>query len=307
MRKFLLILSAICFFAAIVVYWFSGVWAGVIATVLIGALIALDIYLIKNNARWWITLVIFFVSFMIMTSSFSNLFARNIAEKVECSSKTESTVEEKEDEVLLEEESIEEPEDVEEISYEEDIVVPASKPVSEPKVVTKTEYVEKVVEKRVEVPVEKEVIKEVVVEKEVPVVEYVEVEKKPEVSTPVQTPTPTPNYNYNSQYYGDPTGNSNYGYGYNNGYYGDPTGNYYGNNSSVNIKGKTTVTAGNSYTYTISGVSSISKSKLDVPSNVNIERVSGNKVTLYFEEDWTGSYSIGYGSAAIKIKVTADE
>ena len=208
---------------------------------------------------------------------------------------------------MLEEESIEEPEDVEEISYEEDIVVPASKPVSEPKVVTKTEYVEKVVEKRVEVPVEKEVIKEVVVEKEVPVVEYVEVEKKPEVSTPVQTPTPTPNYNYNSQYYGDPTGNSNYGYGYNNGYYGDPTGNYYGNNSSVSIKGKTTVTAGNSYTYTISGVSSISKSKLDVPSNVSIERVSGNKVTLYFEEDWTGSYSIGYGSEAIKIKVTADE
>jgi len=36
---------------------------------------------------------------------------------------------------------------------------------------------------------------------------------------------------------------------------------------------------------------------------VSNEKISGNKVTLYFDEGWTGTYSIGYGSSSIKVEV----
>jgi len=305
MRKVLLVLSMVCFLVAIVAYWFWGVVAGVIATLLLGALISVDVYLLRNNARWWIAIVMLLISFSIMTSALPGFFMHNYSENKD----VEICETADEDSAKLDEEVEEEIKDSDEDDDKAVTVSDGAK--DESKVVTKTVEkvvekpvtVEKVIEKVVEVPVEVEKVveKEVIEYVEVPVVEYVE---KETTSQPAATPTPTPNYNYYS--YGDPTMYNNYGSGYNYGYgyTGDPTGGYNYQNA-VSISGKTNVTAGNSYTYTISGVSSISKSKLDLPANVSVESINGNRVTLYFEDEWTGSYSIGYGSAVINVKVTA--
>lgn len=312
MRKVLLILSMVCFLVAIVAYWFCGVVAGIIATLLIGALIAVDVYLFRNNARWWSAIAMFLIAFSVMTSSIPGFFMHNYSENEDveiCETAEEDGAkidEESEEAETVEDEKKQSSEEADEV-----VVTVSDEAESEPTVVTKTVEkvvekpvtVEKVVEKVVEVPVEVEKVveKEVIEYVEVPVVEYVE---KETTSQPVSTPTPTPNYNYYS--YGDPTMYNNYGngYSYGYGYTGDPTGGY-NYQQTMSISGKTNVTSGNSYTYTISGVSSISKSKLDLPANVSVESISGNRVTLYFEDGWTGSYSIGYGSAVINVKVTA--
>ena len=49
----------------------------------------------------------------------------------------------------------------------------------------------------------------------------------------------------------------------------------------------------------------MSESRLNLPANVSAEKVGTNKFKLYFESGYTGSYSIGYGSASINIKVKA--
>jgi len=311
MKKFLFVASMIFLLVAIVVYWFVGVWNGLAATVLLGLVIFTTNYLRKNNGRWWIALLIFIFSFSVLAGSFSAVTVRHMNRKIDIvieeNEIEENEIEEdleEEEEVLVEYESetdVEEEKVSEEPTMEDNETLTLNKNTSDtPKIITKTEYIEKEVpiEKIVvkEVPVEKEVVKEVIVEKEVPVekvvIKEIPVEKTPEVASTIAPVPPQPTvsqYKYNNAYYGDPTVmNNSYGYGY---------------NSSISISGKKEVVAGREYTYTISGAVSITKSKLKLPSNVSIEKISGNKVTLYFDEGWTGTYSIGYGSSSIKVEV----
>ena len=135
---------------------------------------------------------------------------------------------------------------------------------------------------------------------------------KPAATTQANNPMTYPQTTvpYNTGFYGDPTGGScgsNYGYGHTT----DPTAAGYANNnyysSSIKIQGETDVQSGESYTYTIKGVTSIIKSRLEVPDNVTIGDIKGNKVELYFEEGWSGPYEIGYQSATLDIYVWPEE
>lgn len=327
MRKFLLIASAVCFLIALVVYWFGSICVGAVMTLILGALIALDVYLLRNNARWWIAILMFVIAFSVMTSSFSSLFMRDGNEVLTSNEEITITDEETEtsDEDITTEEDKSVISDAEEADQEETVqtkddaketVEKQEKKSKEPTVVTKVVEkkvpVEKVVEKEVikEVPVEKTVEKEVIVE--VPAQKQEEATSTP---TPEPTPIPTPTPQ-NIYYNGDPTVmNGGYGYGYSgdptvmnngyNGYYGDPTGGYNNYNSNnVRISGKNEVLVGETYTYTIVGINSFSKSKLKLPEGVSYEGSSGNKVKLYFEQ--VGAYSIGYGNASIKVEAYYD-
>lgn len=294
MKKFLLILSIVCFGVAIIGSWFYSALAGLIVTLVVGLLIAADVYLINNNPRLWASIAMFVLSLLLLFwigtkvgfgliggDSISNTEITNVYDE-----------EESETEVITDEEEIEE--EPEEVLDEKEEVVKEEQ----------TTIVKEVIK---EVPVEKVVVKEVV--KEVPKVEYVEIEKKPETPTPtpvptptpIPTPTPTPIPNYNNMNYGGPT--TVYGYGYQNGY--GYNGNY--NTTSIKIKGPTEVYAGETETYTISGINSFSKSKLKLPENVSYADHYGNKVELYFDEDITSGYCmIEYGTAKLKVDIIPD-
>ena len=156
-----------------------------------------------------------------------------------------------------------------------------------------------------EVPVEKvkEVVKEVPVEvvKEVPVEVIKEVKKTPE---PAATQQPKPN-NY-VPYYGDPTSQSGYS-----GDYGDPTDNRDNNNNNnrdnVRITGSTNVTAGRTYTYTISGISNFSLSKLEYPDFVTAKKKSNNSFTLTFDDDYTGNVYLDYNDLELDFKIRVQD
>lgn len=311
LRKRLVKISLVVFILAYIVILFSGMFkAFLFATLVLAAVICISKWLCNNayddNLHSWPYIAIILLAFMALSFSTAFTSTRRIAknqkqdEQIICQTETENDDEESEEEVAEQEEITEEtePEEV----YEE-----------KPEVQTQTveKVVTKVVEKKVEVPVEKkvEVPVEVPVEVEKKVTEYVEVPVVEYVEVPATTPTTTqtPSYNYT----GDPTGGT-YGYNYTGdptssgyGYTGDPTGSYYGSSTSVKISGPKTVTQGKSYTYTITGVSSVSESRLELPANVTAEKVGSNKFKLYFEEGYTGSYHIGYGSASISIKVGA--
>lgn len=353
MKKSTLIFSVALLAVAIIMYWICGVGTGILMTLVCGALIALHVFLINKNPRWWIIILALIVSISLVRCSFFKLMdeaSMKDAEKIvmeiqseeddDTPEKTDNYEEKDTSDVVSEDDEnsdvVEETEECPEDETQEPEINP--EPVVVEKVVEKEVkvpvVVEKVVEKKVEVPVEKEVIKYV----EKPSKETNAQTTKPTTSTTSTTTqtnspvtTPTNNYNYNPAYYGDPTSSSyghgsNYGYGYttdptlNNygygygyssgyGYTGDPTASGYNNNyysSSIKITGDTTVVAGDTATYTITGVSSITRSKLDLPDNVSIESINGNRVKLYFEEGWTGTYSIGYESAELKIKVKAN-
>lgn len=321
MKKILLFASITVLVISVVFAWLSSVWTGVIATVLLGALIAFDVFLLRNNPRLWISIIMWIISIFIL-----GWFSFNLAlpKETKLDITTEEITEEEFTDIIEEAEEPEKMEIEEEVSNEDDetdeeTVTQGDEIEKKSEVIIKEVVkevpVEKVVVKKVpqEVPVEKEVVKEVVKEviKEVPKIEYIEVEKEPEPTPQPSTTTPAPTvqpYSPTTVYgygYGDPT-MGGYGYGYGNQYgYGDPTGGYNGyySTSSIRISGPEKVYAGEEETYTISGVSSISKNKLDLPANVSVEKISGNKVTLSFEEEWTGSYSICYGNASIDVKV----
>lgn len=278
MKKFFLWGAMLAFAIAIIAFWFTGVTCGIIATFALGALIILARWLIKNNAKAWIAVLLFLLALFILSFSCSIVTSRYLSNRnLDVEYKTSDyTCQEVIDNEL--EEGLEE---ISEADTTEEVVKDNEKDTT-----TKIEYVDRVVVKEVPKIVEKEVIKEVPTQTK----NEKETSTPSSTPTPIPTPVPSPQHNYN-------------------GYYGDPTGGSYGNNwyNSVSISGSKTVTAGDTKTYTISGVSSISKSKLDLPANVSIEKVSGNKVTLYFDEDWTGTYEIGYGSATLKISVRAEQ
>lgn len=307
LRKRLVKISLVVFILAYIVILFSGMFkAFLFATLALAAVIFISKWLCHNayddNLHSWPYIAIILVAFMAL--SFGTLFTttsryvkhQKMEQNIMQQLGEDNNEKESEEEVAEHEEIIEEtePEEVHE---------------EKPEVQTRTveKVVTKVVEKKVEVPVEKKVEVPVEVEKkvteyvEVPVVEYVE------VPATIPTTTQTPSYNYT----GDPTGGT-YGYNYTGdptssgyGYIGDPTGSYYGNSNSIKISGPKTVTQGKSYTYTITGVSSVSESRLELPANVTAEKVGSNKFKIYFEEGYTGSYHIGYGSASISVKVGA--
>lgn len=311
MKKILLGMSIVGFIAAIIISWICSFWTGFIMTAVLGALIAFTAYLLKNTARLWISIVMFILSIIILFFISARLGYR-AADYLE--PKTEFTD-------IYEEKT--ELEDEEAKCTEEPIIEEQC-----------TEKQEESIGKQIEIipekeknTVVKEVVKEVPVErvivKEVPKVQYVEVEKKSETKeqvitatpapkptpaptpkpTPAPTPkpTPTPTPVYNNVNYGGPTTVYGYGYGY-----GTPTGgynNYNPTSTSIKIKGATEVVAGDTETYTISGVNSISKSKLDISGNVDY-KISGNKITLYFDEDFTSGYClIKYGSEKLKVDI----
>ena len=321
MKKLLLIVSVVCFCLSAACGWFLGnPITGITYTVIYGALALLCAFLLKRhqNVRWWVVILAAFIAAAILGGSLGLVMAHHAFKDLgPADVVTEETIQSESEDTEMEDISEEDSEETEkqtQIEVVERVVekeVPVEKVVE--KVVEKEVPVEKVVEKVVEkeVPVEKIVEVEKVVEKEVPVEKVVEVEKIVEVpAKPVQTPTTTPTSPVttpqygNSGYTGDPTvPNYGYGNGYYNGY-GDPTGGYNNNNSAVVITGDKTVIMGESVKYTISGVSSISKSKLDLPDNVYIEKISGNKVYLVFEH--AGWYEIGYGNAVISVSVEAE-
>lgn len=299
MKNILLILSFIFFCITLGCGFFTGWIGAIIFTVLSIAGIVLTVFLMKNvsSAKWGAIIIILILSIFLMKITVGICVLKAVdhtpTDKIADIEEIED-VKDDDDMIITDVEE-------EETKTDEETVKVVEKEVPVEKVV------ERVVEKRVEVPVEKIVEKTVTEYVEVPVVEYVEVEIP---TTPTQTTNPntTPQYNYNNPtgmnygYTGDPTVPNSYGYGnvYN---YGDPTINnsyYYG---QISISGNKTVTMGESVMYTISGVSSISKSNLKLPKNVYVDKISGNKVYLVFEQ--VGWYSIGYGNATINVKVEA--
>lgn len=332
--KGLFIISAIVFAITIIPAWIANtIFFGILWTVVLLALTIISSYLSRNvhklNPRpaSIVAVILFVLSIFLLSFNISRMTTRTISrnnkmdQQITCKIDDGAKLEKEDEDENYEENAAVNEEENTDSEYQEgtdnqdvQVIDVDPQPVKE-KVVTKTveKRVEVPVEKRVEVPVEKKVEVPVEVEKkvteyvEVPVIEYVEVP-----STTPSTPAPTqkPSYNYT----GDPTGgNYNGGYGYTGdptggrygyGYTGDPTGGY-NNSSSLKISGPTTVTQGNSYTYTITGASSVSESRLNLPANVSAEKVGTNKFKLYFESGYTGSYSIGYGSASINIKVKA--
>ena len=282
MKKFLLVASIICFSIAIVMNFICSFWCGLIMALLLGILIYADVYLIKNNPRWWIAILMFILSLLFLFWASSNLGYKTAVSELGINEAVDVIEEPEIEEELTQDIETEETDEIE--------------PEEEQNVIIK------------EVPVEKVVVKEVV--KEVPKVKYIEVEKKPEPTTqptPTPTPTATPIANTSNIGYGGPT--TVYGYGYGAGYgypsgYENPGYNY---NTSIKIKGPTEVYAGDSEEYTISGINSFSKSKLKLPENVSYEDHSGNKVTLYFDDDFTGGYCmIQYGTAKLKVDIIPD-
>lgn len=309
LKKRLIAISWGLFGLAYIILLFSkSLWICLLGALVLAGIVILGRWLRENadDLHSWPFIVFLILAFVSIGFSSSIATTRHIARNQKIDNQMMCQIEsnkEEENEVQNPEQKSEETAEPEEPYQEPEETV---KPQSE-KVVTK------VVEKRVEVPVEKKVEVPVEVEKkvteyvEVPVVEYVEV---PTTTTPEPTPTPAqkPSYNYTGDptggnygynYTGDPTG-GNYGYGYT----GDPTGSY-NNSYSVKISGPKTVTQGKSYTYTVTGVSSVSESKLNLPANVTAEKVGTNKFKLYFEEGYTGSYHIEYGSSKLSITVVA--
>lgn len=318
LKKRLVNFSWLLFGLAYIILLFSkSLWIYIVGAVVLFGIITLGRWLYKNAdvLYGWPFIVFLILAFLSISFSSSIVTTRHIIQNQKIDNQVmcqpEESKEEK-DEVESAEVESEEVVDSEEKEYYQ---VPEEADAAQTeKVVTKVieKSIEVPVEKRVEVPIEKKVEVPVEVEKkvteyvEVPVVEYVEV---PATTTSIQTSTQTTAYNYTGDptsancgynYTGDPTGN-NYGYGYT----GDPTGSYYGSSTSVKISGPKTVTQGKYYTYTITGVSSVSESRLELPANVTAEKVGSNKFKLYFEEGYTGSYHIGYGSASISVKVCA--
>ncbi len=317
MKRALLVLSLACFTIAMVICWFLG-WVAIFTTLLFGGLAALSIMLLRRSksARWWIVIILAVFSINMLITSMSALTVKRNQDRIAKYTSYEPRIDPDETPVpTVTPEPTEKPEIVDEHTddvQEEDTVKEVSQPVKiverRVEVPGETKVVTKEVEKKVEVPVEVEkVVTEYV---EVPVVEYIE--KEPSTQEPTNSekepdPTPAPTQKFN--YTGDPTGGGGYGYtgdptgGY--GYTGDPTGNNYNSYGSVRISGPTSVTQGNSYVYTISGTNSISLSRLNLPANVTAEKTGTNKIRLYFRDGYTGSYSIGYGSSVINVKVNA--
>lgn len=326
MKKLSLVIATIWFAVAVVVSWWGTLLSAILLTLIGGACISLSVLLIKKSrsTRWPGIVIILILALILMFISILCIQPRassNANEELAIVNTVPETVEDINGEVEeettkeLEEiaEEVEEESDDEEVEEVEEVTTnvvekPVEKVVTKyvevpvEKIVEKEIPVEKVVEKVIEVPVEKVVEKEVVVEKIV--------EKEVPVSAPSSTPNTTPNYGYFSDptvpNYGQPNGY--YGYPNNNYGYGDPTMNYgYGYNNyygNISISGKKTVTMGESIPYTISGVSTISKNKLDLPNNVYVDKIQGNRVYLIFEE--VGSYEIGYQNVSKTVEVEAD-
>ena len=309
MKKFLLGLSMVGFAIAMVCSWFNGnIGYSIGVTIAMLLFMWLTLSFIKRHGTVRLAVVVIIAAIAIFFASMNvSLLAyrknnpkadkpdgavkvTTLQEKEDCEEKKEETDKAAEEEETEKEETDSKPSDSKKKEDKEPVVV------------------EKIVEKRVEVPVEKVVEKIEYVE--VPVVEYVEVTPpaiEPENVKPI-TPPALPQYGYS----GDPT-MGNYGYDYGYGYgsnYGDPTMNnnyYYDNNytSSVTISGDKKVSLGETVCYTISGVNSISESKLKLPYGVSLEKIRGNKVYLTFDE--VGSFYIKYGSTNINIKVQSDD
>lgn len=326
MKRILLVMSLIFLAIACVGFWTIGsLGIGGMMTCVFALVGLLIVYLLKDykNARWFVIIFLFILSLLFCIKGIGEIKLKvtKLNDK-EMSSGYElvgpvmndKVCEDEEQEENFEEENNND-EDEKNENTSSDVAV---------KNVPQVNTVTQIIEKRVEVPVEKtvEVEKKVVEYVEVPVVEYIEVplesngalneykpddkadDNEPETETSNQetyTANPTIPNNYYEIYTGDPT-SSNGGQGM---YTGDPTGGYYGSSSSIKISGPKTVTQGKSYTYTITGVSSVSESKLKLPANVTAKKVGNNKFKLYFEEDYTGNYHIGYGSASISVKVCA--
>lgn len=313
MKKFLLGLSMACFAIAMVCSWFNGnvgYSVGVSIAMLLFMWLTLSFMKRHRTVRFAMVVIITAIALFFGSMNVSLLAYRKNNPKVQKSDGMVNVSElqtDKEHEEKKEETNIEE--DEEKIENEESSLPEETdnKPSdSKKKDDNEPIVVEKIVEKRVEVPVEKVVEKIEYVE--VPVVEYVEVTPpaiEPENVKPI-TPPALPQFGYS----GDPTmGNYGYDYGYGSNY-GDPTMNnnyYYDNNytSSVTISGDKKVSLGETVCYTISGVNSISESKLKLPYGVSLEKIRGNKVYLTFDE--VGTFYIKYGSTNINIKVQSDD
>ena len=320
MKTLSLIIAAIWFLVAVVVSWWGTVLSAILLTLIGGAFIYLSVLLIKKSrSTRWPGIIIMLVLALILV--FISILC--IQPRVSSTTKEEIAIVDTVEENITEEVEKETTEELEEIAEEVEEET-EDKGTEEPlKKIETTKETVKVVEKEVPVVVEKivekVVEKKVPVEKvvteyvEVPVVEYVEVEVPTQTPAPAPNPTPAPVPNYG--YSGDPTvpnygqPNGYYGYPNNNYGYGDPTMNYgYGYNNyyygNISISGKKTVTMGESIPYTISGVSTISKNKLDLPNNVYVDKIQGNRVYLIFEE--VGSYEIGYQNVSKTVEVEAD-
>ena len=205
------------------------------------------------------------------------------------------------------EESIQEEVDEEETRQLEDEQVneeEVSEPEPEP-VTTKKEVVKTVVKKVVEyVPVS-------AAKEETKVEQKEEQKEEPKQEVTTVEPVVQPSYNHNA----DPTGKATAYYpptrysGYN---YGDPTGGYMGYGYSgdptgycsqgVTISGPTSVIQGRTYTYTVTGASSISRNNLSIPANA-MATINGNVINITFAAGYTGRYEIGYGNSSISVEV----
>ena len=295
MKTLLLALSLIGFCVSMIFSWITGgVWYGLLVTVISIVCICLSMYSIKNRARvkWWIVIVLLIFSLFMLKHSVISMVCKEfepIFDKYGTEVKVDSEPEATNDECDGVDEGVA---TVNEVKLKQEN--------NQPKDTSKKTIVTKVVEKVVEKPVEKVVTEYV----EVPVVEYVEVQT-PETNTNEQVSSPTISTPMNPQYgyTGDPTMMN---YGYNNGinYGGDPTINNNYLYQSIEISGDKYVIMGESIPYTITGVSSISESRLNLPNGVSVDKIRGNKVYLTFDE--VGWYSIGYGNATINVAVEAE-
>jgi len=300
-KKILTCITVVLALFTIILGWSS---TAIMPTVIAGIVGCFSYYLykIKGKPTVMILLLFFAMALLYYTITLTNeqrisnlSMELQESEETETVEKVEESLEAKEDKETETGEIIENDED-----SEKDIDSKEDKSNTEPIVITKEviKYLE------VEKPVKSTTTSTTTSTSKTQEQGSLTIETSPNTNNEKQnsTPTVTPN-NGNTNLYYNPYGDPMGGYSGNN-YYPN-NNNYYGSNT-VRISGEEEVIAGEEYTYTISGVTSISKSKLKVPANVSIENISGNKVTLYFEEGWSGTYSLGYGSATIKVEVYAE-
>jgi len=338
MKKLLTCLSVVLFVLSIISAWYCSIGTGITITIIAGVLGWFAVYLYKINAKKRIIVRVFIISLILLVFFGLTALKNHNSQQKFYSTQNEENIESKEDESKENIENTDEMESdmigAETVTTENDSITKKETTTTKNNAETKqktattknnatTKQESAITQNNATTKQESAITKNNTATKQETAITQNNATTKQESAitknntatkqesattknndtSKVENVEPQNSNNKSYDYYGDPTGVYTNNYNYNP--YGDPAGGYYNNNysSSVKISGEKEVTAGESYTYTISGVNNISESKLKIPSNVNVKNIRGNKITLYFEEGWSGTYSIGYSSATIKVEV----